>query len=80
MHSGCSGTFTSGAQVVDKLRMMGFNNQFFPIPVHFTCTNCQTEFMMETLESQCPSCHMTYGVTPCHAHDPDSIQAAGIHY
>ena len=34
MHDGCSGKFENGKQVVEKLRMMGFNEQLMPIPAH----------------------------------------------
>lgn len=80
MHEGCSGTFENGKQVVNKLRAMGFSNQFMPMPMKKNCDNCNTEFVMETFESKCPKCNMTYGVTPCHAFDPSNIKAAGINY
>lgn len=80
MHDGCHGSFISGEQVVDKLRMMGFSRQQMPIPVTLICRGCEQSFVMETLESRCPHCNMVYGVTPCHAHDSKSIQPAGIDY
>lgn len=79
MHDGCMGSFDNGKQVVDKLRMMGFSNQYMPMPVKLKCS-CGEEFEMETFESKCPKCGMVYGVTPCHAFDPTNIQAAGVDY
>lgn len=80
IHDGCSGTFTDGRQVVDKVRMMGFAGQPMPVPLEVTCHHCGTGFTMQTFEFSCPSCQMVYGVTPCHAFDPENVQAAGIGY
>lgn len=80
VHDGCSGTFEDGKQVVDKVRMMGFSEQFMPMPLDITCTECKSEFEMETFEAKCPQCGMIYGVTPCHAFDAENVQAAGIDY
>ena len=80
MHDGCHGSFISGEQVVDKLRMMGFSRHQMPIPVTLVCSGCEQSFVMETLECRCPHCNMVYGVTPCHAHDSKSIQPAGVNY
>lgn len=78
MHDGCAGDFNSGMDVINKLRTMGFGEQPMPAPLNINCENCQTTFSMETFESSCPSCGMVYGVTPCHAHDADSVCAAGV--
>lgn len=80
MHDGCAGSFQTGMQVVDKVRMMGFAAQPMPMPMDITCENCNTEFTMELFEGKCPECNMVYGVTPCHAFDPANIMAAGIDY
>jgi len=80
MHEGCSGNFEDGKQVVNKLRMMGFNTQYMPMSVEIVCKHCGEIFVMETFEAKCPKCNMTYGVTPCHAYDKKYIQAAGIDY
>lgn len=80
MHDGCSGSFTSGAQVVDKVRAMGFNAQPMPMPLSIDCGNCSGSFEMICFEGRCPSCGMVYGVTPCHAFDPVNVMAAGINY
>jgi Zn finger protein HypA/HybF involved in hydrogenase expression len=80
MHDGCSGTFTNGQQLADKVRMMGFSEMTMPMPIEMECTECGRSFTMETFESQCSNCKMVYAVTPCHAHDPESIMPAGIGY
>ncbi|OQY24887.1 MAG: hypothetical protein B6I37_02530 [Desulfobacteraceae bacterium 4572_35.2] len=78
MHDGCAGNFTSGLDILNKIRSMGFNTQPMPAVVSMTCEQCQTPFIMETFEGKCSDCGMVYAVTPCHAGDPSSIRAAGI--
>lgn len=80
MHQGCDGSFGGGAQVVDKLRMMGFSGTPLPNEVELVCEGCGIKFTALTMESVCDHCGMVYGVTPCHAHDPRSIKAAGVGY
>ncbi|WP_105617111.1 hypothetical protein [Vallitalea okinawensis] len=80
MHEGCSGSFDNGKQVVDKIRMMGFSAQYMPVPLNITCVDCGDDFEMEKFEGKCPKCDMVYGVTPCHAFDPDNVMAAGKDY
>ena len=80
MHDGCSGSFKNGQDVVDKVRQMGFSEQFMPLPLEIKCEECGDTFEMETFESSCPKCNMVYGVTPCHAFDPENVKAAGIDY
>lgn len=80
MHDGCFGTFQSGKQIVDKIRMMGFNTSPLPSPVKLDCSHCNGQFTMAHMESSCPDCGMVYGVTPCHSHLPEFIQAAGVNY
>lgn len=80
MHDGCTGSFTDGKDVADKVRMMGFSNQPMPMPLNIKCENCENEFEMDTFEDKCPVCNMVYAVTPCHAFDPDNVSAAGINY
>lgn len=79
MHEGCSGNFLNGKEVVDKVRMMGFDKQYMPVPLNVKC-QCGNHFLMETFEGKCPECNMVYGVTPCHAFDVDNIMAAGVDY
>lgn len=77
MHDGCSGTFTSGKEVLEKVRAMGFSEQFMPMPLLISCIECNEDFEMAKFEDVCPYCGMTYAVTPCHAFDPTNVQAAG---
>ena len=76
MHDGCSGSFTDGVQVIQKLRGMGFSNQPMPMSMWIDCS-CEKQFEMETFEDRCPHCGMIYGVTPCHAFDPANVMPAG---
>lgn len=80
MHDGCSGQFQSGKDIVDKIRMMGFNANPLGVPLDITCTHCSTAFQMARMESSCPDCGMVYGVTPCHSNSAEFVQAAGINY
>ncbi len=80
MHDGCSGSFEDGKQVVDKVRMMGFAEQFMPVPIEIKCHMCEKDFEMETFESKCPHCGCIHAVTPCHAFDAASVQSAGKDY
>ncbi len=80
MHGGCSGSFESGQQVVDKIRMMGFNNNPLAAPFKISCNNCDTGFQMDKMEGVCPSCGMVYGVTPCHSYSADFVKPAGVNY
>ncbi len=80
MHDGCSGAYESGKQIVDKIRMMGFNTNPLAASLEISCTNCDGVFQMEFMESACPECGMIYGVTPCHSHSPEFVKAAGINY
>jgi Zn finger protein HypA/HybF involved in hydrogenase expression len=80
MHDGCTGTFSSGKQIADKVRQMGFDQQLMPMPFDIKCSNCGNVFSMERFETHCPDCDMVYAVTPCHAFDSANILAAGIGY
>ncbi len=80
MHDGCSGAYESGKQIVDKIRMMGFNKSPLAASLEIGCTNCDAVFQMEFMESACPECGMIYGVTPCHSHSSEFVKAAGIKY
>ncbi len=80
MHDGCSGAYESGKQIVDKIRMMGFNTNPLAASLEINCTNCDTVFQMEFMESACPDCGMIYGVTPCHSHSSEFVKAAGVDY
>ncbi|HLR20505.1 MAG TPA: hypothetical protein VK087_00730 [Tissierellaceae bacterium] len=80
MHEGCTGNLDSGKQIVDKIRMMGFNKREIPSLVNIECVECRNEFKMTHLETKCPNCGMVYGVTPCSVSYPEKIKAAGIDY
>lgn len=80
MHNGCSGAYESGKEIVDKIRMMGFNATPLASALEIDCSNCDNHFQMEIMESQCPSCGMVYGVTPCHSHSSEFAKAAGVNY
>ena len=80
IHEGCSGSFEDGKQVVDKVRMMGFSEQYMPTPLTIKCGGCQKEYEMETFESRCPECGMVHAVTPCHAFDPNNVSASAVNY
>lgn len=80
MHDGCSGVFQSGQQIVDKIRLMGFNTSPLGAPLEIKCKNCNKPFFMETMESKCPACDMVYGVTPCHSYSAEFVKAAGVNY
>ena len=78
MHDGCNGSFSSGAQVADKVSMMGFSGESMPVPLIIEC-QCGDSFIMKTFEGKC-DCGMVYAVTPCHATSAENVQAAGINY
>ncbi len=80
MHQGCTGSFENGKLAVDKIRMMGFNENIMPVKAMIKCVECGDEFEMTHLETKCPHCGMVYGVTPCSATDPSKIMAAGKDY
>lgn len=80
MHDCCSASFQSGKDIVDKIRMMGFNRSPLGAPLRISCTNCHTTFLMEYMESSCPRCGMVFGVTPCHSHSAEFVKAAGVNY
>ena len=76
MHDGCSGSFTDGKQVIEKLKMMGFDQQYMPLPATLNC-ECGETLTMDTFVYKCPHCGMHYAVTPCHAFDASNIMKAG---
>lgn len=74
MHEECLGTFNTGKEVQQKLRMMGFSDQLMPIPAYIKCKKCGADIVMDTFEYKCPVCGAIHVVTPCHAFDSDNIQ------
>jgi len=77
MHDGCAGSFSSGQEVVNKVRMMGFSQGSIPDPLKLDCKNCGESMEMNTFEFACPSCKAVHAVTPCHAFSPDHVLCAG---
>jgi len=80
MHDGCTGSLSSGQQVVDKLRMMGFNAALMPEVLSLCCHHCGEAMMMTTFEFSCEKCGAVHGVTPCHASNATHVQCAGPDY
>lgn len=44
---GCSSAFESGKQIIDKIRIMGFNKSPMATILEIGCTNCDVVFQME---------------------------------
>ncbi len=80
MHDGCSGSFENGKQTVDKVRMMGYSNQYMPMSLNVVCVECNKTFEMSTYEAPCTNCGLVHGVTPCHAFNSENVKAAGKDY
>ncbi|WP_258876987.1 hypothetical protein [Candidatus Xianfuyuplasma coldseepsis] len=78
-NDGCAPDLNDGKAIVDKVRQVGVGNGYLETPHQVDCS-CGETFTMVQFETSCPSCDMTYGVTPCSSHDPSSIKAAGIKY
>jgi hypothetical protein len=76
MHDGCSGSFESGKEVLNKVRMMGYSSAYLPMPLQIKC-ECGNEFQMVTFEERCDKCQMVFAVTPCHAFDSENVKPAG---
>lgn len=76
---GCGCTFENGQAVADKVRSKGAADQRMPQETSVECS-CGTSYIKERLIDQCPSCKMTYVVTPCSATYPEYIVQAGINY
>ena len=80
MHGGCDGNFSDGRQVVDKLRMMGFQKGVLPMAFDMDCQHCGERITMVTYEYSCPHCGAVHGVTPCHAFSAEAVRCAGPGY
>jgi predicted RNA-binding Zn-ribbon protein involved in translation (DUF1610 family) len=80
MHDACTGTFTSGRAVVDKLRLMGFSHGLMNEPLRMDCRSCGKPMVMDTFEFACASCGAVHGVTPCHSYGAEFVQCAGPEY
>lgn len=77
MKCGCE--FENGQAVADKVRSKGKADMPMPIETIIECS-CGQAYQKKTLVDQCPSCGMTYAVTPCSATEPEFIVPAGINY
>jgi len=75
----CGCTFENGQAVADKVRSKGVDEQLMPQETKVECP-CGTIYLKEKLINQCPSCRMTYVITPCSATNPEYIVPAGINY
>ncbi len=75
----CNCGSANGQQTVDKVRMKGISNTELPQHHTLTCV-CGEVFTMKTFETNCPSCNMTFAVTPCSADKAENVKSAGINY
>lgn len=78
MHDGCTGAGSDGAQMLQKVRMMGFSAMPLPVAVPIACGGCGAVFTMARFEDACGECGMIHAVTPCSAHDPAAIRPTGV--
>lgn len=78
MSCGCS-KHKDGKALVDHVKSKGKEN-FPPKVKHIIKCTCGETFTMKTVVINCPSCEMTYGVTPCSSFDINNIKEAGIRY
>lgn len=76
MHDNCAGNFNNGAQMLEKVRQMGFSEGALPMPLRIEC-QCGQHFEMTCFEDACDACGMIYAVTPCHAFDADNVMPSG---
>lgn len=77
MKCGCE--FENGQAVADKVRSKGAADQPMPQAAKIECS-CGMVYLKEKLIDHCPSCKMTYVITPCSAADPEYIVPAGVGY
>jgi hypothetical protein len=78
MSCGCS-RLEDGKAIVDHVKSKG-KESIKPRVAHQIACECGEMFTMETVITNCPSCGMTYGVTPCSSGDINKVKAAGIQY
>jgi len=77
MHENCSASFENEVEVLNKVRLMGFSNQYLPIPLRIVC-DCGNEFDMSTFEDKCDKCNTIFAVTPCHAFDSNNVSKINL--
>jgi hypothetical protein len=75
---GCS-KLKDGQEVVDHVKQKG-KDHFAPKIEHSIFCECGTTFAFTRVIMNCPSCEMTYAVTPCSSGDINNIKLAGIKY
>ncbi|RSD28959.1 hypothetical protein [Mesobacillus subterraneus] len=78
MSCGCS-RLEDGKAIVDHVKNKG-RDQLKPRVAHQIACECGEMFTMETMVINCPSCGMTYGVTPCSSGNLHKVKPAGIRY
>ncbi|CEG28469.1 hypothetical protein [Bacillus sp. B-jedd] len=78
MCCGCS-SMEDGKAVVDHVRDKG-KADLPPLVAHEIQCECGEIFTLEKVIMNCPSCEMTYAVTPCSSGDINNIKRAGIAY
>ncbi|MCT8139162.1 hypothetical protein H1D32_16495 [Anaerobacillus sp. CMMVII] len=78
MSCGCS-SLEDGMAIVDHVRSKGKENQPPKKALEIPCT-CGEVFTLEKVIMNCPTCGMTYGVTPCGSDDLKKVLPAGINY
>ena len=79
MSCGCGTHKKDGKAIVDRVREKGKADMKLNTAHVITCL-CGEKFVMSTFVDVCPSCKMTYGVTPCSQDDKNNIKPAGINY
>ncbi|PEQ83331.1 hypothetical protein CN481_24035 [Bacillus sp. AFS006103] len=79
MGCGCNSDLKDGKELVDHVKSKG-KDHIAPTVAHEICCECGETFILETVIMNCPSCEMTYVVTPCGSHDKNNIKLAGIKY
>lgn len=79
MSCGCTERLQDGQAIVDHVKSKG-KDHFAPLAAHQINCECGETFELETVIMNCPSCGMTYAVTPCGSGDISNIKMAGIRY
>lgn len=79
MSCGCSSDLMDGKAIVDHVKRKGKEN-LAPAVEHEINCECGQTFLFKKVIANCPSCEMTYAVTPCSSNDINNIKRAGIRY
>lgn len=78
MSCGCS-SLADGKAIVDHVKSKGKENEV-PHVLHNINCGCGNSFILEKVITNCPSCGMTYAVTPCSSGNIENVKQAGIRY